>query len=282
MELIAKAPAKINLILNVLGKREDHFHEVEMVMTSIDLADMLTFTDRSDTQIHITSNSSFMPLNQKNIVYEAAEALRQKYNVKLGCHIHIDKKIPIAAGLGGGSADAAATLRALNQLWGLSARPEELSQLGEKIGSDIPYCLQNKTSIARGRGEQIQVIEKFPACWVILVKPPKGISSWTVFKDLKYNDLPKYEVGELCEAIALGDYERLVASCGNALEGPSATQRPVILQIKEKMLQFGADAAFMSGTGPTVLALAQKRSKAERIYNALRGFCKEVYMVRTL
>lgn len=282
MEIIEKAPAKINLTLDIVGKRDDGFHEMEMVMTSIDLADRLTMTLRKDEKITVSSNSAFMPLDERNIVHRTATLLKDRCGVETGVDIDINKKIPIAAGLGGGSSDAAAVLRGLNRLWDLGYSLSELAELGMEIGSDVPFCVYGRTAYATGRGDEIKLIDEIPQCWVVLVKPPKGISSWTVFENLDVDRLPHYDTKRMLEAIKSNDYEGVVRYAGNALEEVSAKQQPLITRTKEKMLAFGADTAVMSGTGPTIYALTQKRSKAQRIVNGLKGFCKEVYLVRTL
>lgn len=282
MEIVEKAPAKLNLLLNVLFKRTDGFHELELIMTAIDLSDRLTFTPQKDSAIKLVSNSAAIPLNKKNIVYQAARLLREKHQIDEGVQIRINKQIPVAAGLGGGSSDAAAALRGLNRLWQLNLSLEELAELGETLGSDVPFCIYNKTAYATGRGEAIQLIEEMPQCWVVLVKPVKGISSWTVFEKLEPEALPKFPAQQMVEAIAAKDYEKMVQQMGNALEPISIEQQPDIQIIKEKMKAFGADTAVMSGTGPTVYGFTQHFSKAQRIVNGLKGFCKEVYLVRTL
>ncbi|SFB96575.1 4-diphosphocytidyl-2-C-methyl-D-erythritol kinase [Alkalibacterium subtropicum] len=281
MSLYEKAPAKINLCLNVLSKREDGFHEMEMLMTSIDLADRLTFSVL-DGRISLDSNSSFMPLDERNIVYKTAQLLKDTYEVTFGADIYIEKNIPIAAGLGGGSSDAAATLRGLNRLWKLELSLDELARLGEQIGSDVPFCVYNQTAFVSGRGEIVEPIPPFPKAWVILVKPPKGISSWTVFKDLEISRLSSYDIRAMREAIEHHSFKEAVHYAGNALEVQAVKQNPLIIEVKDKMLQFGADTALMSGTGPTVYGLTQNMKKAQRIVNGLKGFCKEVYLVRTL
>lgn len=282
MEIVEKAPAKINLTLNVLNKRPDGFHEMRMVMTSIDLSDHLTFNERNDQQITLSSNAAFIPLNKKNIVYQAVRLLKERYEIQKGVDINIDKQIPVAAGLGGGSSDAAATLRGLNRLWELGLTLEELALIGEQLGSDVPFCIYNKTAYATGRGEVIKLIHEIPQCWVILVKPPKGISSWTVFEELDLASLPHYNHDKMIEAINENNYEEMIRYAGNALEEISGKYRPDIRMIKGKMEKFGADVAIMSGTGPTVYGLTQQYSKAQRIVNGLKGFCREVYLVRTL
>lgn len=280
--IMEMAPAKINLSLAVVGKRADGFHEMEMVMTHIDLADRLTFEQVSKNTILIESGCSFMPLDERNIVYQTAALLKSRFNVYQGVRITIEKNIPVAAGLGGGSSDAAATLRALNRLWKLNLSVCELAKIGEEIGSDVPFCVYGGTALVTGRGEDIQPIDHMPPCWVIVVKPRKGISSWTVFQDLKVDDLPKYDAEKLAAAICRQNYEALVQLAGNALEEVSAQQQPMITMVKEKMLSFGADTALMSGTGPAIFGLCRQYSRAQRIVNGLKGFCNEVYLVRVM
>lgn len=282
MEIIEKAPAKINLSLDVLYKRADGYHEMEMVMTSIDLADRIVLKTIEEDRIIIYSTNGFLPLDQRNHAYKAAQILKETYQIEKGVSISIEKKIPIAAGLAGGSSDAAATLRGLNRLWHLNLSNDELVLLGEKIGSDVPYCICGGTAYATGRGEKIQQIDTLPQCWVVLVKPKKGISTWTVFEDLSFEQLVHPETAKMLAAIRENDYIKMASSTGNALETVSAIKQPDIKRIKKKMLQFGADTALMSGSGPTVYALCEKYSKAQRVYNGLKGFCNEVYLVRTL
>lgn len=282
MEIIEKAPAKINLCLDVLHKREDGYHEMDMVMTSVDLADRIVLKTIEDDRIVIHSTNGFLPLDQRNHAYKAAKLLKDTYQIKKGVDISIEKNIPIAAGLAGGSSDAAATLRGLNRLWQLNLSYDELALLGEQIGSDVPYCIYGGTAYATGRGEKIQQIDAPPQCWVVLVKPKKGISTWTVFENLSFELLVHPETEKMLTAIQEKDYVKMIDSTGNALETVSAIKQPDINRIKSKMLQFGADAALMSGSGPTVYALCKKYSKAQRVYNGLKGFCNEVYLVRTL
>ncbi|WP_027108033.1 4-(cytidine 5'-diphospho)-2-C-methyl-D-erythritol kinase [Lacticigenium naphthae] len=282
MEIIEKAPAKINLSLDVLSKRSDGFHEMEMIMTSIDLADWLTFTLQEEGTIQLTSDSSFMPHDERNIVFQTALLVKNRFKITQGVSIHIEKHIPIAAGLGGGSSDAAATLRGLNRLWEMDLSLDQLAELGEEIGSDVPFCVYGKTAYATGRGEKIELIENIPPCWVVLVKPHKGLSSWKVFENLEVEKLPHFDTQAILEAIEAQSYTDLVKRAGNALEGISVLQQPKIEKIKERMLKFGADTALMSGTGPTIYGLCKHHSRAKRVVNGLKGFCDEVYLVRTL
>lgn len=158
MKVYEKAPAKINLLLDVLRKRSDGYHEVEMVMTMVDLADRLEMEELPRDTIIISSQAGFIPLDEKNLAFQAAKLIKERYEVKQGVYIHLDKKIPVAAGLAGGSSDAAAALRGLNRLWRLGIPDEELQALGAELGSDVPFCVTGGTAIASGRGERLQPI----------------------------------------------------------------------------------------------------------------------------
>ncbi|WP_414840398.1 4-(cytidine 5'-diphospho)-2-C-methyl-D-erythritol kinase [Carnobacterium sp. TMP28] len=282
MEIIEKAPAKINLTLDVLHKREDGYHELEMVMTSVDLADYVTVKTLENDTIIIQSNNGFLPLDQRNHAYKAARLIKDRFNIQLGVEMMIRKNIPIAAGLGGGSSDAAATLRGLNKLWNLKLSLAELAELGAEVGSDVPYCIYGGTAFVSGRGEKIEQLEAVPQCWVVLVKPKKGISTGTVFSALSYETLRHPSTQSMITAIQEQDYLKMTSSIGNSLEEASTIRQPSIEKIKQKMISFGADAALMSGSGPTIFALCRKYSRAQRVYNGLKGFCNEVYLVRTL
>ncbi len=283
MRIFEKAPAKINLSLDVLHKREDGYHEVEMIMTMVDLADRLEFTELPRDSIIITSQVGFIPLDDKNLAVQAARLMKERYSISRGVHIHLDKHIPVAAGLAGGSSDAAATLRGLNRLWELGLSLSELQKLGEEIGSDVPFCVSGGTAIARGRGERLQPIKAPPQCWVILAKPPIHVSTSDVYGKLKASAIRKHpDTRGLLRAIENQDFHRMCASIGNVLEEVTLGLYPEVRRIKESMLKLGAEGVLMSGSGPTVFGLVSKQSKVHRIYNGLRGFCNEVYAVRSL
>lgn len=282
MEIIEKAPAKINLGLDALYKREDGYHELEMVMASVDLADRLFFESLTDDQIIIETDNSFIPVDQKNHAYAAAKLVKERFQIKTGIRIYIEKRIPVAAGLAGGSSDCAAALRGLNRLWGLGLSNEELAELGSEIGSDVPYCIEGGTAFVTGRGEKIEKMPPMPQCWVVLVKPKMNVSTGSIFGSLSFNSIEHPDIPGLMEAVNNNDYKKMTQTIGNALESVTIQKHPVVQQIKERMLKFGADAALMSGSGPTVFALCDKKSRAQRIYNGLKGFCEEVYLVRTL
>ncbi|KOR11831.1 4-diphosphocytidyl-2C-methyl-D-erythritol kinase [Staphylococcus carnosus] len=278
------APAKINLTLDALYKRNDGFHEVEMVMTTVDLNDRVTVEKRQDQRIVVQVDYNFVPENAKNLASQAALLMQETYDLKEGVTITLEKEIPVSAGLGGGSADAAATMRAMNKLFDLQLSLDELSALGADVGSDVPFCIYSKTAICTGHGEKVHLLNEMPKAWVVIAKPNVGISTACVFQEL--------EIGEECnqqentqkciEAIENGDYETICATLSNCLESISMEMHPNIRKLKQNMLNSGADAALMSGSGPTVYSLAKHYKQAQNIYNAVHGCCNEVYLVRLL
>ncbi len=282
MRLLVKAPAKINLALDVLHKRSDGYHEVEMIMTTIDLADRIELTLLNHDQIHILSHNRYVPDDQRNLAFQAAQLLKKRFDVKKGVLITIEKTIPVAAGLAGGSSDAAATLRGLNKLWNLGLSLDELAELGSEIGSDVSFCVYGGTALATGRGELITELPPPPTCWVILAKPFIGVSTAEVYRrlDLKGTDHPNIDA--MIEAIHNHDYQQVCDNVGNVLEDVTLSLHPEVAQIKEQMKRFGADAVLMSGSGPTVFGIVQHDSRMHRIYNGLRGFCDQVFAVRML
>jgi 4-diphosphocytidyl-2-C-methyl-D-erythritol kinase len=282
VKLLVKAPAKINLSLDVLNKRPDGYHEVEMIMTTIDLADRLELSLLERDQIVIHSHNRFVPDDQRNLAFQAAYLLKERFQVKKGVAITIDKSIPVAAGLAGGSSDAAAALRGLNQLWGLGLSIDELATIGSEIGSDVSFCVYGGTALAKGRGEEIIHLPPPPTCWVILAKPFIGVSTADVYRRLDVNGIVHPNTQEMIKSIYSGDYDQLCGNVGNVLESVTLQVHPEVAQIKDQMKRFGADAVLMSGSGPTVFGLVRHDSRMHRIYNGLRGFCDQVFAVRLL
>jgi 4-diphosphocytidyl-2-C-methyl-D-erythritol kinase len=283
LKIYEKAPAKINLMLDVLHKRPDGYHEVEMVMTMVDLSDRLEMVELPRDTIIISSQAGYIPLDEKNLAFQAARLIKDRYDVKDGVHIHLDKKIPVAAGLAGGSSDAAATLRGLNRLWGLGIPTDELQLLGAELGSDVPFCVTGGTALATGRGEKLTPIPNPPQMWVILAKPPINVSTAEIYTRFKSNQITKHpSAAAMIEAIQSGNFYDVCGQLGNVLEDVTLKLHPQVQQLKEAMMNLGAEGTLMSGSGPTVFGLVSKESKVPRIYKGLRGFCREVYAVRSL
>lgn len=277
-----KAPAKINLSLDVLRKRDDGYHDVEMIMTTVDLADRIELNTLEEDRVEVALWSRYVPNDERNLAYKAARAFKQKYNVKKGVHIKIDKVIPVSAGLGGGSTDAAAVLRGLNQLWNMNIPIDELAALGSTLGSDIPFCVYGSTGIAKGFGEIVEKLPSPPPFWVILAKPDIGVSTKTIFQRVQMNNIIHPNTEGVIQALHDKNFEKLCNSIGNSLETITTSLHPEVLYIKEKMRQAGASGVLMSGSGPTVYGLVEQESKAQRIYNSMKGFCQEVFVVRLI
>lgn len=282
LKLMEKAPAKINLALDVLFKRPDGYHEVEMIMTTVDLADRIELKEIQGNHIQILSHNRFVPDDHRNLAYQAAFILKERYGINKGVSITIEKNIPVAAGLAGGSSDAAATLRGLNRLWNLGLSMDELAEIGAEIGSDVSFCVYGGTALARGRGEKIIHLPTPPKCWVILAKPTIGVSTADIYKRLQIAKMGHPDIPNMISAIRDNSYESVCQGLGNVLEQVTLQLYPEVANIKDQMKTFGADAVLMSGSGPTVFGLVEHDSRMQRIYNGLRGFCDQVYAVRML
>ncbi|NKD47494.1 4-(cytidine 5'-diphospho)-2-C-methyl-D-erythritol kinase [Mammaliicoccus sciuri] len=276
------APAKINLTLDTLYKREDGYHEVEMIMTTIDLNDRLTFECRDDGEIIIDVEHNFVPSDHRNLAYKAAKLMQDRYNIKKGVKISLEKSIPISAGLAGGSTDAAATFRGLNELWGINESLETLSELASEIGSDISFCIYGKTALCQGRGEKITHLPKPPSAWVVIAKPDIGVSTPEIYGALDLENKDEVQTQACLKAIENNDYASMCQSLGNSLEKVTMQLYPEVEKLKNTMSNTGVDAALMSGSGPTIYGFVQKERQAKQVYNALMGCCNDVYIARLL
>ncbi|MHA6260513.1 4-(cytidine 5'-diphospho)-2-C-methyl-D-erythritol kinase [Sporosarcina sp. CAU 1771] len=280
--LYEKAPAKINLTLDVLHKRPDDFHEVEMIMTTVDLADRLWIRSLESNKIIIKSSEQYVPIDRRNLAYQAAELIKRTYGISQGVEITLEKRIPVAAGLAGGSSDAAATLRGLNKLWNLGISMDKLAELGSQIGSDVSFCVYGGTALATGRGEIIQRLQSPPNCWVILAKPAISVATGTIYKELNLLEMKHPDTQGMIKALETGNYSEMCSLVGNVLEPVTTKIYEEVAVLKEQMKKFGADSVLMSGSGPTVFGLVEHESRVPRIYNGLKGFCPEVYAIRML
>ncbi|HET6871435.1 MAG TPA: 4-(cytidine 5'-diphospho)-2-C-methyl-D-erythritol kinase [Sporolactobacillaceae bacterium] len=281
-KIIEKAPAKINLSLDVLRKRPDGYHDVNMVMTTVDLADHIECDELADNHIVVSSSALFVPEDQRNLAYKAAALIKERFGINKGVRIAINKQIPVSAGLAGGSSDAAATIRALNQMWELNLSLNEMMELGAMIGSDVAFCVHGGTAVATGRGELIKPLPAPPPCWVVLAKPPISVSTSDIYGSLDVNGITHPDVEGMVQAIHEGDYSGICARLGNALETVTMKNVPEVNQIKTIMGKLGADGVLMSGSGPTVFGLTKHESRVQRLFNGLKGFCVDVYAVRLL
>ncbi|MUK88077.1 4-(cytidine 5'-diphospho)-2-C-methyl-D-erythritol kinase [Ornithinibacillus sp. L9] len=282
MALFEKAPAKINLSLDVIGKRMDGFHEVEMIMATIDLADRVELNSLNEDRIEVSLWSRYVPNDERNLAYKAAKIFKKEYGIKKGVHIKIEKNIPVSAGLGGGSSNAAAVLRGLNKLWDVGVPLEELALLGLKIDADVPFCILGKTAIARGKGEILKRLPAPPSCWVILAKPNIGVSTKSILQRVNVDAISHPNTNEIIKGLYEGDFQHICKHIGNSLECITMSLYPEVKRIKEKMINAGAEGVLMSGSGPTVYGLVKHHNKAQRIYNSMKGFCHDVHIVRII
>lgn len=272
MMLTVQANAKINLTLDVLHKRADGFHQVEMIMQAIELADILKLEGKQTGDISIASNVLHLPCDQRNLAYQAAMLIKDTCGVGKGVHIFIEKNIPMSAGLAGGSTDAAGVLLGLNHLWKLGLSLTELESLGAKLGSDVPFCLQGGTMLATGRGELLEPLASLPPCYVVLAKPRFGVSTAWVYGKYRSNAVSSHpDTTGVISALGQGDLLGVTSRLSNVLESVTMTEYPLIRKLKESMMEHGAMASLMSGSGPTVFGLVEDKAKAEYIAAQLRS-----------
>ncbi|MEJ6400156.1 4-(cytidine 5'-diphospho)-2-C-methyl-D-erythritol kinase [Nicoliella lavandulae] len=282
MKIVEKAPAKINLGLDTPFMHSDGLPEWNMVMASVDLADYVTIETTGKDEIVVESDSVFIPNDRRNLAYQAALILKQQFSIRTGIKIEIKKHIPIAAGLGGGSSDAAAVLRGMNQLFDLQLTNPKLAEIGLLVDSDVPYCIYSQTALVTGRGEIIEEMPKLPSMWIVIVKPRISVSTPKILQEIDYTKLDHPNIDSLINYTKRSDLNGITANMGNVLESISGKHYPEILEIKNRLIAYGADGSQMSGTGPTVFAVCQKLSRAKRLLNSIRGFCNEAYLVRPL
>lgn len=270
-ELKLKARAKINLSLDVLGKREDGYHELRMVMQTIGLCDEVVLSQAETDGVFVSTNRPELPTDERNLVYRAARLLREEFRLPGGIQIHLEKQIPMAAGLAGGSTDAAAVLKGINELYGLDLSAEALCQRGVKLGADIPYCIMGGTALAEGIGERLTRLPKAPQCSVLLAKPRIDVSTAFVYGHLRADEIQVHpDIDGQIASICNGDFSGMIEKMGNVLETVTIPAYPVVREIKEEMLELGAAGAMMSGSGPTVFGLFDNREKAEAAFGRMR------------
>lgn len=283
MELQLKAMAKINLGLDVLRRRSDGYHDLRMIMQTVFLYDQIELSETDTPGIRLTTNVGYLPVNADNLVYKAAKLLMEEFGIEQGVRIHLKKYIPVAAGLAGGSSDAAAVLIGVNRLFGLGLSKEELKQRGVKIGADVPYCIMRGTALAEGIGDVLTRLPDAPDMHVVLAKPPIHVSTAFVYTNLRADRLEHHpDIDAQVRAIQSGDAHAMAALMGNVLETVTVPAYPVIDEIKAAMKRAGAVNAMMSGSGPTVFGLFDDAGRAKAAYEELRGssLAKNVYLTR--
>ena len=280
-EIKLKALAKINLGLDLVRRREDGYHEVRMVMQTIHLYDQLLIQKSETPGIQIHSNLSFLPVNENNLVYKAGKLLMDEFDIHTGVSVDLNKHIPVAAGMAGGSTDAAAMLYGMNQLFGLKLKRKDLMERGVQIGADVPYCIMRGTALAEGIGEKLSSLPPMVKCPVLIAKPAVSVSTKFVYQNLKLNEqTPHPDIDALITDIRNSGFDNICADMGNVLETVTIPNYPVIAQIKEQMLKSGAKASMMSGSGPTVFGLFGDEETARRARAEMKasGLAKQVYL----
>ncbi len=281
MRIEKQAYAKINLGLDVTGKRDDGYHIVRMIMQNVDLFDTLTFEDNDTGEIVLTASSEKIPTDDSNLICKVAKQLKEKYGITKGANINLVKRIPVAAGMAGGSTDGAAAYIALNELWSLGLSKETLCELAVKLGADIPYCIIGGTALAEGIGEELTVIADMPACNIVIAKPAIDVSTGWVYKELDSKEIGNHpDIDGIREAIEGGDLYKMCDLIGNVLEPVTAGKYTVISDIEKLLEKNGAVKAFMTGSGPTVFAIYDDEYKAKEGYEAVKksGMAPELFL----
>ena len=280
-EMRLKELAKINLGLDVLRRREDGYHEVCMVMQTLSLYDRIIIKKLEKQEIQVKTNLFYVPENENNLVYQAAQILMDECDLKQGIYIDLQKFIPVAAGMAGGSSDAAAVLYGMNRMFRLNLSQQRLMEIGLKIGADVPYCVMRGTALAEGIGEKLTPLAPMPICKVLVAKPPICVSTKFVYENLTLDkDTEHPRIDLLIEGLREGNLKKIAAHMGNVLESVTIPHYPVIAQIREEMLHYGAINAMMSGSGPTVFGLFEEEAQAQKAYQSLRegSLAKQVYL----
>ncbi len=260
-----RAYAKVNLALDVVRKREDGYHELKMIMAPITLHDLI-YIHRIPKGIEILSNSYRMPTDERNIMYKVAQILIERYHIPSGVQIQIYKHIPTQAGLAGGSADGAAVLKAMNQMFHLHLSLETLAQIGKEVGADIPFCIYEKMAMVEGIGEQLEFIESDWNCYLLLVKPKKGVSTKRSFQMLDLKNAVHPDINKMKKGIESHDYQAIIESLGNTLESSSIEMVNDIDMIKKEMIDLGFDGALMSGSGSCVFGMTNDKNLLKKGY----------------
>ena len=282
-ELKLKAKAKINLGLDVVRKREDGYHEVRMIMQMINLYDKITLRKKTEPGITVTANLSYLPVNEDNLVYRAAKLLMDEFQVDGGLEIELQKYIPVAAGMAGGSTDAAAVMVGVNRIFQLGLNKKQLMERGVKIGADVPFCIMRGTALAEGIGEELTPLPAMPHCSLVIAKPKIHVSTKFVYGNLKVGELTEHpDIDGQVQALRENNLEQMVTRMGNVLETVTIPAYPVIDEIKHTMMKYGAMGAMMSGSGPTVCGIFEKEDKAQEVCRLLtqEKAAKQAYLVR--
>ncbi len=279
-KLELKAYAKVNIGLDVVRRLENGYHQVRMIMQTLSLHDTLIIEKCQETGIDVTTDTEELGCPKENLVYKAAAMMFEEYELQGGIKIHLQKRIPIAAGMAGGSTDAAAVFRGINQMYQLKLSTEELMELGVKLGADIPYCIVGGTYLSEGIGELLTPAPSMPECYILVAKPSIGVSTRWVYENLHANQLTDHpDIDGMLQAMKEDNLEGLVIRMDNVLERVTIPKYPVINKIKQMMENCGALRAMMSGSGPTVFGVFKSKVDMQLAYNKMKsaGIIENIY-----
>ena len=306
--IVLKSYGKINLGLDVLRRREDGYHEVRMIMQTVGLYDLLTMKKIKDDKIQMTCNLTFLPTDERNLVYKAVKLMKDKYHIKDGVEINLNKRIPVAAGMAGGSSNCAAALKGMNQLFDLglsidaSSDPasiqalqqklfdlglsiDELCEIGVTLGADVPYCIWGGTALSEGIGEKLSRVDAMPECYILIAKPGISVSTAFVYQNLNLSGLAKHpDIDGMLECLRTKDLKGICDRLENVLETVTIKEYPIIEEVKKHLMDQGAMGALMSGSGPTIFAIFQDKKTADNALKSLRSIedIKQAYVVRPI
>lgn len=276
-----KALGKINLGLDVLGRRENGYHDVRMVMQTVYLYDRIIMKKSKTPGIRLETNLYYLPVNENNLAYQAAQMLMDEFHMEEGVSIQLDKHIPVAAGMAGGSSNAAAVLFGMNRMFSLGLSQKELMERGVKLGADVPYCIMRGTVLAEGIGEILTPLSPMPKCYVLIAKPAVSVSTKMVYEKLDSHEIEDHpDIDGILAGLKAGDLKKVAGSMGNVLERVTVDAYPVIDRIKKIMIKEGALNAMMSGSGPTVFGIFEEKATARKAADAIRDarLTKQVYV----
>ena len=263
--IVLKSYGKINLGLDVLRRREDGYHEVRMIMQTVGLYDVLTMKKRKDDKIEMTCNLSFLPTDERNLVYKAVKLIKDKYHIKDGVEINLSKRIPVAAGMAGGSSNCAAALKGMNQLFDLGLSIDELCEIGVTLGADVPYCIWGGTALSEGIGEKLSRVDAMPDCYILIAKPGISVSTAFVYKNLDLPTLSKHpDIDGMLECLKEKDLTGICDRLENVLETVTIKEYPIIEKVKKHLMDQGAKGALMSGSGPTIFAVFEDKKNGRQ------------------
>lgn len=267
-----RAMAKINLGLDILGKRDDGYHEVRMLMQTIQMYDLLDIRRKSSPGITLTTNLLYVPSDERNLAYKAAKLLMDEFDIQEGISMKLTKSIPVAAGMAGGSSDAAAAFVGVNKMFHLGLSEQELMERAVQIGADVPYCIMRGTALAEGIGEKLTRLPQLPKCYILVGKPAVNVSTKLAYENLDLQNMGAHpDIDGMISDIENGDLYTMVSRMGNVFEPGIIGKYPVIQEIKDLMEAHGALKAMMSGSGPTVFGIFDDKNKMKAAARVLRS-----------